>query len=332
MLLTISIPTYKRPELLHKCLIEIFQQIYDKPNVAVYIADDSDGSENKKWIEKAIKQHPQAIVNHVINKQNLGIDENIKNCIVSPETEYVWLLGEDDLLMPGAIDTVLRVLSTDRPSFVFANYIYCNDDHTKISSNPVLTEYSGITREEFNTFAKKNIWAVGFIGSCIIKKDEWCNQDVGKFTGSYYSHVGGIIDSSFGKEMLIISDILVLNRSENINTFTWSSSTFPVYFSFFNVLNKSKLSSDEELLEQAKLSSEKLFSINSIVWLAAKRADGVYNMRIYKEYYASRPNSSKLFKFLAFLFAAFPKAPLKILRQINLSQRFSTSASTILKS
>ena len=332
MLLTISIPTYKRPEFLHKCLVEILRQIHDKPNVAVYVADDSDGNENKKWIEKASKQHPLSHITHAINKQNLGIDENIKNCIVSPETEYVWLLGEDDLLMPGAVDKVLRVLSTDRPSFVFANYIYSNNDHTRISSKPVLNAYSENTRESFNVFAKKNIWAVGFIGSCIIKKDDWCNQDVKKFTGSYYSHVGGIIDSSFGKEIIIISDILVLNRSENINTFTWSSSTFPVYFSFFNVLNKSKLSSDKKLLEQAKHSSEKLFSINSIVWLAAKRADGVYNMHTYKEYYASRTNSSKLFKLLAFLFATFPKAPLKILRQINLSQRFSTPASTILKS
>lgn len=332
MLLTISIPTYKRPELLYKCLIEIFCQIHNKPNVAVYVADDSNGDENRQWIEKATQQYPQAAINYVINKRNLGIDENIKNCIASPETEYVWLLGEDDLLMPGAIDTVLRALSSCRPSFVFANYIYCNDDHTKISSKPVLTEYSGITREKFNTFAKKNIWATGFIGSCIIKKDDWCNQDTEKYTGSYYSHVGGIIDSSIDKDIVIISDILVLNRSENINTFTWSSSTFPVYFSFFSVLNKSKLSSDNELLKQAKSSSEKLFSINSIVWLAAKRADGVYNMHTYKKYYASKPDSRKIFKLLALIFAVFPKAPLKILRHINLSQRFSTPASTILKS
>lgn len=328
MILTISIPTYNRPELLHKCLVEIFNQIQDKPNVSVYVADDSDGNENKVWVEKAKQHYPQATIEYVINKKNLGIDENIKNCIRSPQAEYIWLLGEDDLLTPNAINTVLESIEIHRPTFIFANYIYCNDDHSKTSSKAVLNSYPKISQEDFNSFAENHIWSIGFIGSCIIRKSEWCNQETEKYKGSYYSHVGGIIDSCYNKKITIIGKVLVLNRSENINTFTWSSSTFPVYFSFFDVLEKSKLAFNQKLLGQVKISAQKLFSVNSIVWLAAKRADGVYDKKIFESYYAKRSDLSTSFKLLAFIFSIFPKTPLQILRRINLSRRFVTPTNT----
>jgi glycosyltransferase involved in cell wall biosynthesis len=329
MLLTITIPTYKRPELLHKNLVRILEQAAPHDDVSVLVLDDSDGSGNAACIASIRTRFPQARLNYVINERNLGIDENIKNCIMSATTEYVWLLGEDDLLTPGALDKVKAALLKERPVFLFANYIYCDDDHTHSAEGPVLPAGEGYSVTAFNAFAVANVWALGFIGGCVVRAPDWKEQDVAKFKGSYYSHVGGIINASLDRDIVVMHEVMVLNRAEDVNTFTWSKSTFDVYFSFYEVLRKSRLGSRPELLARCERAASHLFKVHSLPWLAAKRADGVYDSAAYQAYYAKARQHGAAWHLGARLLAAFPRTPLRMLRRMHLRSRFSrTIAST----
>jgi len=323
MLLTITIPTYKRPELLHKNLVHIFEQASSHDDVAVLVLDDSDGSANAPWIAKVRVQFPQARLDYAINVRNLGIDENIKNCIVSATSEYVWLLGEDDLLTPGALDKVKAALLKERPGFLFANYIYCDDAHAHTADAPVLPGGQGYSVTGFNDFASSYVWALGFIGGCVIRAADWKGQDIAKFKGSYYSHVGGIIDASVDRDIVVMRDVLVLNRAEDVNTFTWSKSTFDVYFSFYDVLRKSRLGAKPELLARCERAAAHLFKVYSLPWLAAKRADGVYDGEAYRAYYAAARQQGAGWHLGARMLAAFPRMPLRMLRRMHLRGRFS---------
>ncbi|PQO94791.1 hypothetical protein C5614_19640 [Massilia phosphatilytica] len=326
MLLTITIPTYKRPELLYKNLVHIFEQAASHDDVGVLVLDDSDGTVNEPWIARIRKEFPQARLDYVVNERNLGIDENIKNCILSSTSEYVWLLGEDDLLTPNALATVKAALVQKRPVFLFANYIYCDDTHTHSAEAPVLGAGQGATVVRFNEFAAENIWALGFIGGCVIRAADWKRQDVSKFKGSYYSHVGGIVDAALDQDIVVVRDVMVLNRAEDVNTFTWSKSTFDVYFSFYDVLRKSRLSGKPELLARCEHAAGHLFKIYSLAWLAAKRADGVYDADAYRNYYAGAPTGAG-WHMAARAIAVFPRGPLRILRRMHLRGRFSQTVS-----
>jgi glycosyltransferase involved in cell wall biosynthesis len=328
MLLTITIPTYKRPELLHKNLVHIFEQAAAHEDVSVLVLDDSDGSANAPWIARVRAQFPQARLDYVVNERNLGIDENIKNCILSARSEYVWLLGEDDLLTAGALDKVRTALLAERPGFLFANYIYCDDAHARTAESPVLPGGQGYSVIAFDAFAAANVWALGFIGGCVLRATDWKAQDVAKFTGSYYSHVGGIIDASVGRDIVVMRDVLVLNRAEDVNTFTWSKSTFDVYFSFYDVLRKSRLSADPTLLARCESAAAHLFKVYSLPWLAAKRADGVYDSAAYGTYYAGARGQGAGWHLAARALAAFPRGPLRMLRRIHLRKRFSHTVAT----
>lgn len=322
MLLTITIPTYKRPELLYKNLVHVFEQSAMHDDVGVLVLDDSDGSGNAPWIDKVRARFPHARLDYVVNERNLGIDENIKNCIVSATSEYVWLMGEDDLLTPGALDKVRTALLKERPGFLFANYIYCDDSHAHTAEGPVLPGGQGYSVVAFNDFASENVWALGFIGGCVIRAADWKAQDIAKFKGSYYSHVGGIIDASVDRNIVVMRDVLVLNRAEDVNTFTWSKSTFDVYFSFYDVLRKSRLAAKPELLARCESAAAHLFKVYSLPWLAAKRADGVYDGAAYHTYYAQAHRGAS-WHMGARLLAAFPRTPLRLLRRMHLRSRFS---------
>lgn len=322
MLLTIAIPTYKRPELLHKNLIHIFRQIAGRHEVAVFIADDSDGVENGHWIAEASAQFPDAQISCIVNSKNLGIDENIKHCIRTPQSDYIWLLGEDDLLTDGAVDKVLNVLTSCQPIFLFANYIYCDDGHTRFADRPVLDELAPSRLIDFDDFAASSIWALGFIGGCVIRAESWRQQAVEKFSETYYSHVGGIIDSCIGCQIYVVNDILVLNRAEDINTFTWSRSTFEVYFSFYDMLRNSRLAEQPALLRQSERAASRLFAVFSLSWLAAKRADGVFDLEAYRKHYRHRVELSRGWRLGALMLAVIPRGPLRLLRWAHLQRRF----------
>lgn len=330
MLLTITIPTYKRPELLYKNLVHIFEQAASHDDVGVLVLDDSDGSGNAPWIDKVRARFPQGRLDYVVNERNLGIDENIKNCIVSATSEYVWLLGEDDLLTPGALGKVKDALRKERPCFLFANYLYCDDTHAHSAEAPVLPAGSGTSTMAFDDFAVDSIWALGFIGGCVIRAADWKRQDVAKFKSTYYSHVGGIVDASIGRDIVIVHDVMVLNRAEDVNTFTWSKSTFDVYFSFYDMLRKSRLAAQPDLLARCERAAAHLFRVYSLAWLAAKRADGVYDAAAYDTYYAKDRRQGAWWHLAARALARFPRMPLRLLRRMHLRGRFSqTVAATI---
>lgn len=325
--LTISIPTYDRPDFLLKTLESLAKQIYAwRADVCIFIADDHPSGKNLKIVEAIKKQYPLITIDYVSNIHNLGIDENIKNCILTPNSRFIWLLGEDDLIVEGAISNAMHIIKDHSPPFIFANYIYCDDQHRRFARNAVIEERDGIEVVQFDSFIANHVHLLGFIGGCIINRSAWVETPYEKFKGSFYTHVGGILESCRGRDIFVMHGLAVLNRAEDINTFTWSQSTFKVYFSFFDVLWASSVAQDVCLLERCIKSAQKLFSVFSLPWLVAKRADGVFNASVFQSMYWARDDIGRWWKLCAALIAIAPRTPLQILRRLHLKHRFSRVA------
>jgi glycosyltransferase involved in cell wall biosynthesis len=57
--------------------------------------------------------HPykEYITEYSVSKQNIGCDGNCLHGLTSGTGDYVWVLGDDDVLLPGAIATLLPMLN-----------------------------------------------------------------------------------------------------------------------------------------------------------------------------------------------------------------------------
>ena len=99
----ICIPTYRRPEFLARCLASIGEQTANLA-VEVFVADDSCSDVNASVIEAARARLPR--LRYYRNDRNLGINENIRHVVELADTDYVWLVGEDDYFLPGALAKV----------------------------------------------------------------------------------------------------------------------------------------------------------------------------------------------------------------------------------
>ncbi len=225
--LGICIPTYKRPDQLLLCVRSVItaSRSHDVP---VFIADDATDSTNKQAFEQLKKEY--AHIHIVPNKKNLGIDGNIINAVNICECEYAWLLGEDDRMQPDGVDTILSLLNKDDFAdypFIFNNYSSVDDTIQYYLNSKVLPLEKDMV-ESAETFLTQHSWAAGFIGGCIIKTEPWQQVAHDKYIGTYFAHVGSILEMIQGKKVYLVARSLILNRCGEPRLFTWSDSTFDV--------------------------------------------------------------------------------------------------------
>lgn len=145
-LLTIAIPTYNRASYLALCLEKISEEI-DGLNkdqrclVKLYVSDNASSDETPSVIAQYHKRHSGAF-EAVRNFENIGPDKNIAQCYDSALTPYVWIMGDDDVILPGGLHKVLDVLLQQDVDLLYLGNYWFENDYTK---SPGRTENHGVS-------------------------------------------------------------------------------------------------------------------------------------------------------------------------------------------
>lgn len=304
--LSISIPTYKRPEELKRNLNSIMTQA-KQCNVGVYVFDDSCSDVNDGVYEEYVNENNFTVVR---NEKNVGIDRNILNAAALPDSEYVWLIGEDDRLAKGALEKVLNTLNDCQYDFILPNYVRVKDDLTKTLGGRRVDVYKDITITGEQLFLQY-AWAIGFIGGCVIKSDLFARANQEKYLDTYFNHVGMILESMprDGK-VRVLADPLILNRSEGSDSFTWADVAFDVFNGFESMLQRESNNYSGVEISRAIAVARKEFGHYGLKWILSKRADSLYNYEIYKKF-ISTASISPLNKRLLCVMAFVPSTILK---------------------
>lgn len=116
-LLTIAIPTYNRAEPLTATLRVILPQIKNEPRVKLLILDNH-SERPAVEVLSAFGVEPSSAVQVVRHPQNIGGCANILRCFERCDTEWVWVLSDDDKPREDAVRTILSDVDTDH-LFVF---------------------------------------------------------------------------------------------------------------------------------------------------------------------------------------------------------------------
>ncbi|MCX7818244.1 MAG: glycosyltransferase family 2 protein [Kiritimatiellae bacterium] len=118
--LTICIPTYHRARFLREMLGTIARQLreggWDAATVAVAVSDNGSPDETPQVIAEA--RQGGVPVESVRQPRNLGINPNLCAALEMARGRFAWLLGDDELLQPGAIRTVLDWLRRHDPGLL----------------------------------------------------------------------------------------------------------------------------------------------------------------------------------------------------------------------
>ncbi len=116
--ITIAIPTYNRPEKLRRLVEQIVPQLTDEFQIIIIDnCSDIPVSDYIVYSEIPLQIHR--------NKINVGGNTNVMRCFEYTTTEWIWVLGDDDNLQDGDLNTVLTA-SQEHKTALAINFSSCS--------------------------------------------------------------------------------------------------------------------------------------------------------------------------------------------------------------
>lgn len=309
--LAIAIPVYKRPHLLDKCLQSIVVQLEKESDIAIFIYDDSCDETNSDVIINCQSKYNN--IYHIRNESNLGICLNIQKALAESVAEYVWLVGEDDVFLYGSIPKIIGIIAETRPPFIYAEYSYVSNDYSRVNQDKVLN-YSSAGFFPSMKLYEECSWAMGFIGSCVIRRDlidEGLSDDC---INTYFNHVWIVLRALFDKNIYITNEPMILNRAEGGSSTTWSDQTFTVYEGFYIVIDKLGAVYGAGARNRALVTLDQKLGCFKLRNLFFCRFNGSFDNLGMSSVIASRINLSNRIKTIVVML--FPKVIYRILKSI----------------
>ena len=109
-LVTIAIPTYKRPELLKEALDSALNQNDFNSYEVIVVDNDADSIDYESETEKLIKSYGDSKILYYKNEKNLGIYGNWNRCLQLARGKWYTMLHDDDLLLNDFLKETLYIL------------------------------------------------------------------------------------------------------------------------------------------------------------------------------------------------------------------------------
>ena len=214
-LLTIAIPTFNRCKFLDILLESIYVQLigeYYSVQVIIYDNNSTDSTSAVvlNWINKGLP------ISYHKNATNVGPDRNIAKAFCESLSKYVWIVGDDDILLSNAIRSVIYILNNESPSLI---YLKCQgfsghfDFRKKINYNVI---YNSLGKKYF--LRKTNIHLT-FITAIIINREAFFESGLGGLENFYDTHLvqlGWVLPSVYlSMPLIYVSTPIVAGRNEN---------------------------------------------------------------------------------------------------------------------
>lgn len=293
--LSICISTFNRADFILDTLDSIVSQLTDECEVVVL--DSASTDDTPRLVPEYAYLHDR--VRYVRQTTNNGVDRDYDHTVEIARGEYCWLMTDDDLLKPGAVDIVLRTLRQNF-SLVIVNLELRDRSMSKV----LLRRWISIDDDclymsrDFDRLFVDVCNGLQYIGSVIIKREIWLARLRTAYYGSRFVHVGVIFQEPLPSEAFLIAEPLISYRTANAQT--WSTTAFETFMISWPSLVWSLAPS--EWAKSRVCSPEPWRSLRGLL---KSRALGRYSVMDYRQWVRPRlPSILKRFPF--FLAAVIP--------------------------
>lgn len=111
-LLTIAIPTFNRSKFLSLLLSALGPQLEGESDVEVLVSDNASTDDTSDVAESFANQGFP--LRSIRNTTNVGSDRNFLQCYEQARGKYLWIMGDDDVIEPFGLKTVLSALRAEK--------------------------------------------------------------------------------------------------------------------------------------------------------------------------------------------------------------------------
>lgn len=189
LLLSLCIPTYNRLSYLRELLPSLIAEVNKANQTAVQVElliSDNASTDGTDTYLKGVSDPALRIGR---NATNIGGDRNFMACVERASGEYVWLFGDDDLIEPGAVVRILKLLSGKHPDLVILRDGIQGSD---VKEETIYPDYGACVREEMRG-TEGFALAHTLITSNVFRKDVFNMERAAAMAYTNYSHMYGLL-------------------------------------------------------------------------------------------------------------------------------------------
>jgi glycosyltransferase involved in cell wall biosynthesis len=227
-LLSICIPTYNRSEYLYSNLLSIFSQIKNPEIIEVLVSDNNSNDETISIVSKFLKYSNFIFLRQ---EENIGPAKNFLSVVSQAKGEYCWIIGDDDFILQGRIESIIALISNNRNiNFFYAKVIEFPLDNYTHYKKPFQTLYFEdynvekldiiyLDKWEMLLSSKYSIVFMGEVMAGIFKKSVWESfkiypeKDMYASLESIYPHCVIYANTLMGQKAIYIQTPVILALS-----------------------------------------------------------------------------------------------------------------------
>ncbi len=310
-LLGICIPTFNRGRTLGEGINKLIELVAPY-SIPIYISDNASVDDTQIVLNQAAIKYPYIFYQH--NSTNIGMDRNFEAALKMAATRYAWLLGDDDLIRPGAIEQILLILKEQDFDLLVLNGGHIDPRRSRV--NDIQTKTYTSPQQLFVELG----WHMTWMSSLVFNQKILAEMNFKKYYDTYFVHIGAIFDHLVSKPNTCVKwvDGSFFYPSSNA-VFSWSSSVLNIFSDHWmrvvDSLNDAYSQDEKRQCIKNHSKHTGLFSFSGILNLRAKGSINLSNVRKSR---GSLKMTSDVPLVIIILIALIPVWPLERLRWLCL--------------
>ncbi|MEK7535542.1 MAG: glycosyltransferase family 2 protein, partial [Patescibacteria group bacterium] len=182
-LLTICINTRNRGNVISETLDSIIEQIV--PGIEVVVVDGASEDNTQQVMQRYASKYP--FVKYLRSDGGLGVDDGYDAAVKSATGDYCWLMTDDDVIVSGALKTILDKIGAGHDLIILN--LECFTKDLSLDLNQRLFNYHEdrhYSQDDLGSFLGDLGYGLSYIGCVIIKRILWFENDRAPFYGTYF--------------------------------------------------------------------------------------------------------------------------------------------------
>jgi len=221
MKLSLLIPTYNRCAALRETLDSFLPQLVD--GVELVVVDGASPDATRQVVQEFVRQSPR--VRYVQLSQKGGIDRDYDLGVSECRGEWVWLLADEDVPAPHAVQCLLDALDASADLIVINADVFSPDYSTRLTGPRLSIRERLVIHDTDELFRVANDH-MSFIAAVCIRRSVWLEREREPFFGTEFIHLGVIFQAPLRGSAIILPDVLLHIRYGVGN---WARRAFEVW-------------------------------------------------------------------------------------------------------
>jgi glycosyltransferase involved in cell wall biosynthesis len=222
--LTIAIPSHNATHYLQEAVHSIMAEPEFGKHVDISISDNSISDSTTKLYRN--QYHGNLAIHHHRSLEYDSLDANVNRAVELATGTYVWIFGDDDLIVPGVLARLLPFLKANQPDLVVLNSQSFQDDEIIEASRVPAGVLAVYLPDQSDAFLQDLGGYLTYVGCILVRRELWLQYYNRSTIGSFFGHIDAVCAIKSGRSAHYFDLPAIRMR---MHSQTWSSKSFLIW-------------------------------------------------------------------------------------------------------